>query len=75
MNEFMRLQHLSQVEKHVLQGKQRIARQFRIIEDLRQGGRDPAMALRLLSLFERCQSLHVDHRHRLVAKLSKNLTT
>jgi hypothetical protein len=70
MDQLMLRKHFAQAETHVHQGEHHIARQFRIIEDLREGGHDLVMALHVLNTLEQCQVLHVDHRDRLAAQLS-----
>jgi hypothetical protein len=56
-------------EEVVLHGTEQIARQKRLIEDMRRRAVDTAVAEKLLSTFEATHATHVAHRNRLRREL------
>jgi len=65
----MTVRHLALAERHVAEGRLRIARQREIVLELQSDGRDLATAKALLAQFEVTQSLHMQDHQRIWDKL------
>jgi len=71
MDRAMLLSHLEEAERHVAQGQRHIADQEARIAELDRDGHDTAEARKLLANFHASQSLHVEHRDRLLTQLGQ----
>jgi hypothetical protein len=74
MDPAMLSRHLKLVERHVLEGERRIARQREIVARLEHGPRESItlrIARDLLQEMERAQTLHVADRERLHEQLGQ----
>jgi hypothetical protein len=61
--------HLSMVERHILQCERNIAQQKIRIADLERCGRDAALSRGLLATFEQSIRLHHGHRDRILRNM------
>jgi hypothetical protein len=71
MDREMLLRHLEEAERHIALGKQHIAHQEQIVEELARVGSDTAEARRLLDNFYRTQVQHIQHRDRICKELEQ----
>lgn len=68
MDRAMIAEHLSQAERHVLDGERHVARQRELVAELERDGHDTQQARDFLLQFEDLQRLHVADRGRPVAR-------
>jgi hypothetical protein len=66
MDRGLSLEHLKQVEVHIVEGEHHVRRQREIIARLERGGHDTALANELLDTLEMTLANHVTLRERLV---------
>lgn len=71
MDRALLMDHLEIAERHVREGRQHIARQKEIIENLHSLGQDTTTAEGLLRAFERTQEMHVADRDRIRVELGR----
>ncbi|EKS70582.1 MULTISPECIES: hypothetical protein [Caballeronia] len=62
---------LVQADRDINEGKERIERQRKIIEQLRSGGHDTTDAVRLLSTLEDTLTAMMQHRSLIVARIAQ----
>jgi hypothetical protein len=71
MDRAMWQRHLAVAERHLVEAQRHVTRQREIVAELEQGGYDTTMAKTLLIQLEETLKLHLEHRDRLQADLSR----
>jgi phage shock protein A len=64
-------QYLREAEDHMAQGRQHIASQIRVVEELERHGHDATRARSLLVQFKQVQRLHIAEVERLSEELAR----
>lgn len=64
-------EYLREAEDHVARGRQHIASQARIVDELECHGHDATIARKLLAQFKQVQKLHVAEVERLSEELAR----
>ncbi|SPA44815.1 conserved hypothetical protein [Cupriavidus taiwanensis] len=62
---------LAAAEAHLSEGRERIRRQIALVRELRVGGNDTALALRLLHLLRESVAVERHHRNMILLRLSE----
>jgi hypothetical protein len=65
------LRHLEETDRHIAVGREHIARQREIINELDREGHDTSAAKQLLETFLETQAAHEDNRRMLLEELSE----